>query len=161
MNQKLKGEYKKEYNTLVSIIKTEVASGKERDNVLEELYILFETAEKNGDNIQTLYGDSRETFIKDILEVLPKNKYKDILKLVQKIALIVLYITAFLLIFALGINLYYLLSTPDTVIIGGAFTITSIYLASSGHGIGLCLLGLLLIIVLIVILKRNIHFKTK
>lgn len=155
MNHKLSGEYKKEYNLLVSIIKTEVASGKERDNVLEELYILFETAEKKGENIQTLYGDSRKAFVEDILAVLPKNKYRNILQLVQKIVLTFLYIAAFLLVFALGMNLYYSLNTADTVIIGGAFATTSIYLASSGYGIGLCLIALILILGLIVITKKS------
>lgn len=155
MNHKLSGKYKKEYNLLVSIIKTEVASGKERDNILDELYILFETAEKNEEDIQTLYGDSRETFVKDILEILPQNKYKHILKLGQKITLILLYIVAVLLIFALSINLYYSFFTPETVIIGGAFATTSIYLASSGYGIGLCLLGLIFVIISILTINKK------
>lgn len=161
MKNNLSGNYKKEYNFLASIIKTEVASGQERDSVLEELHILLESAQKNGDEIQVLYGDSREAFVEEIIDVLPKNKYKNILKVGRRIALIVLYVAAFLLIFALAMNLYYSLNTPDTVIIGGAFATTSIYLASSGYGIGLCLLGLLLAILLIVILKKNIHFKSK
>lgn len=155
MNHKLSGKYKKEYNSLVSIIKTEVASGTERDNVLEELYILFETAEKNGEDIQSLYSDSRESFVNEIIDVLPKNKYKYILKLGQRIALTALYIVAFLLIFALGMNLYYSLCTPDTVIIGGAFATTSIYLASNESRFAVHCVILLILIVLITTIKKK------
>ncbi|MBP3677570.1 MAG: hypothetical protein J6I97_04410 [Agathobacter sp.] len=159
MKNNLSGNYKKEYNFLASIIKTEVASGTERDNVLEELYLLFEAAEKNKEDIQTLYGNSREAFVKDILEVLPKNKYKNIVQLGQRLALILLCLVALLLTLALGMNLYYSLCTPDTVIIGGAFATTSIYLASSGYGIGLCLFGLIFVIILILVIKKNLFRK--
>ncbi len=154
MKNSLNGIYKREYQNIVSIIKHEVAPGKERDNVLEELLLLFQNAENSGQEIDEIFANDRKLFVDEIVEVLPKNKYKNIKQIVYKCVAICLLIISLLILFAFGYHVFYYLS-PSTNIIGGAIATTTIQLISPVNGILLSFSGLCIVIVLLVMIIQK------
>lgn len=154
MSNKLSGVYKKEYYKLTSILKDEVASGKERDNAISELYVLFQDAQNNGNDIETIYGEDKISFIDELLAVLPGNQYKNMKKICRRIGMLGLGIVMILFAVALGCNLYYQFMYPSSVI-GGGMATTSIQLVSTINPVVISVLGFGVATVLFIVLIRQ------
>ena len=154
MSNRLSGIYKKEYNKLTSVLKNEVVAGEERDNAINELYLLFQNAQINKDEMDTIYGEDKASYIEELIAALPRNPHKSFKGLCRCIAIVIFGILMLFFVIALGCNLYYQFAYPSSII-GGGMATTSIQLVSAINPVVISILGLCVATVLFIVLIRQ------
>lgn len=147
MSSELKKEYKKEYNNVKFVVKSTVSQGKEREELLSDLYALYYSAQKNKTDIRDIYDVDRDMFVKEILEDMPVRKHYKANAVVSGIFTLIMGILTILFAYALMMNVRN--AVTDRNIIGGATTTTDIMVNSNGMIISL--VGFIIFVVLTIV----------
>lgn len=154
MSSKLMKDYRREYNGVKVIIKSMVQKGKDREDLLNDLYTLFYTSQENNVSIEKIYDGERSDFIKGIVEDMPLKKNYWINKILSIIFLSLSVIVTVFFCYALILNIQ---SMRIENYIGGATSTTDIIVKS--HGLYISAIGM--IVFLIVTIVGIIQVKRK